>query len=356
MKIELISIIVIVFLVASFFLLNNIILAKKLNQENTKNIIIKNNTIDFDSLTLNQKIAQMLIVRGDNEDLRFNNLNIGGFFLDKQNSELEYKEKISKYQNNSKIKLLISTDLEGAWNPFTKNMTEDYDFPKFSEIQTKEKAYAIGLEHGKLLKKSGFNINFAPVAEYEDCCYGGRVFEGNKTEIKEKLEQYIKGLQKNVMATCKHYPGKGMIKNTHLRKDEQTITKEDLELFEICFKNNVSAIMMGHQAVKGEIDSKAKPSSVSKEVISNLDNFKGLIISDEVNMVGLRSTYLRKNKMYGDLINSGEDIILDFKLKPLSTYKLILNIEEQVDKGIISKEKIDESVKKILLSKGYKIK
>ena len=82
-----------------------------------------------------------------------------------------------------------------------------------------------------------------------------------------------------------------MINNLHYQEDKQEISKEDLRLFEVCFNNNISGVMVGHQIVNGELDSKGKPSSVSEEIIKSLDNFSGLIISDEINMNGLKSFY-----------------------------------------------------------------
>lgn len=337
-------------------LINYILVLDKIKKQNTENIIIKNNTIKFDSLTLKQKIAQMIIVRGDKENLEFANLNIGGIFLDKQTSEESYKNKIANYQENSKIKLFVSTDLKGFWNPFVKDFENPHNFPYFSDIKTPEEAYKIGLEQGELLKKLGFNLNFAPVAEFKDNCYGGRVFTGTTQEIKEKLASYIKGLQRNILGTCKHYPGKGMIKNTHIIPDSQNISEQDIELFKICFDNNISAVIIGHQKATGILDSKNKPSSVSKEVIDSLQNYSQLIISDEINMWGLRFFYiLGKSKLYMDLINAGENIILDFKLNPYYSYRLISKIEKNVENKKISKENINKSVKKILISKGYKI-
>lgn len=281
------------------------------------------------------------------------NLGIGGIYLFNQKTEENYLSLISEYQNDSKIKLFVSADLEGRWNPFSNF----YNSSEFSEIITKEEAYNLGLEHGKILKRIDFNLNFAPVAEFSDEVYGGRVFTGTQEEIKGKLESYIKGLQKNVFGTCKHYPGKGMINNLHIKRDEQLIFKEDLELFDVCFENNISAIMIGHQIVSGELNSNGKPASVSKEVIGRLNNFSGLIISDEINMIGLKSFYLfGKKRLYRDLINSGENLILDFKLTPNSAYKLLDKLEKLVEDGKIDEDKINQSVKKILIAKGYKIK
>jgi beta-glucosidase-like glycosyl hydrolase len=201
----------------------------------------------------------------------------------------------------------------------------------------------------------GFNLNFAPVAEFSDEVYGGRAFQGTKEEVKEKLSFYIKGLQENIAGTCKHYPGKGMINNLHIKDDEQIISKEDLELFDVCFNNNILGVMVGHQIVTGELDSNGMPSSVSKEIIFTIDD-SVLIIADEINMAGLKNFYSDKTELYVDLINSGENVILDFKLNPISMYKLIGKLEEEVEEGNINEDNVDESVKKILMMKGYVIK
>jgi beta-N-acetylhexosaminidase len=349
-----ILIIIFIILISLIIYLNYHNTIKKIKQSNTNNIKIENSTIDFSSLTLQQKIAQMIIVRADNEDYKYTNLNIGGIFLDKQNSVEQYKKIIENYQQKSKINLFVSTDLEGAWTPF-HNPTPKQKFPKFDEIKTSKQAYDIGIKHGELLKNIGFNLNFAPVAELEDNVYGGRAFKGTNQEIQDKIASYIQGLQKYVLGTCKHYPGKAMKKNLHYVSDKQNITKDDLSLFETCVKNNISAIMVSHQKVTGELNSQNKPSTVSKPVISSINN-STLVIADEINMLGLRRLYPRKITLYKELINSGENLILDFQLSPESLYKLIENIEQQVEKGDINKENIDKSVKKILKTKGYKIK
>ena len=323
-----------------------------LNFKEINNIVIEDDYVYLDSLTLRQKIAQMIIVRGDNADFKFTNLNIGGVFFDQQSSKEAYKKLIGSFNKKSRIKLFVATDMEGAWGPFFENF---YLSPPFSEVQTNEEAFSIGIEHAQLLNESGFNLNFAPVAEYTDESYGGRVFLGTDEEVEEKLRNYLKGLNEEIFGVCKHYPGRGMIKNLHDEIDKQYISEKDLELFEVCYEEGIFGIMVGHQIVKGELDSNGKPSSVSKEVISTIPN-EVLVISDEVNMFGLKDFYPNKKDMYVELINSGEDIILDFELTPTSAYRLILDLEREVNFGNINEENIDESVRKILLAKGYELK
>ncbi len=331
----------------------------KIKRFDTTNVVIKNNTVYLDTLTTKQKLSQMMVVSliffGNSQKDFYTRMNVGGIYPQKQSSPEGYKNLIQSYQDSSKIKLFVTADLEGYWSPFSKKFGDEYQFPAFSDINGTEEAYSIGLQHGETLKRLGFNLNFAPVSEFSDKAYGGRVFLGNKETIKKKLKAYIEGLQKNAMGTCKHYPGRGMIGNTHLKRDKQNITKEDLELFETCIEANISSIMVGHQIVRGEADSKSKPSSVSPEVIGDLKNFKGLIISDEVNMLGLRTFYRKKEDMYRDLINAGNDLILDFSLTPTSMHRLVEKLEKKVESGEISEAKINESVRKILKAKGYKV-
>jgi beta-N-acetylhexosaminidase len=297
----------------------------------------------------------MIMVRGDKKDFDYNDLNVGGIFLDRQDSEEEYKNLISEYQKYSKIKLFVATDMEGAWTPFRENVQEYQKFPEFSEISSSEEAYNVGLKQGELLKSIGFNLNFAPVAEYQDFAYGGRVFSGNESEVQEKVVSYIKGLQRNVFGTCKHYPGKSLLKNLHDEKDIQKITKRDLEIFEKCIENNVSSIMVSHQIALGEINSNGNPSSVSKEVISSLNDFEGLIIADEINMKGLSLFYPEKIDLYVDLINSGEEFILDFYLSDRQLKNLLGEIEKKVLSEELDELKIDQAVRKIFEMKGYEI-
>lgn len=328
---------------------------KKPIQENTENITLENNQVNLSSLTPKQKLAQMIIVRGDKKDLDFTKLNVGGIFLDRQDSEQEYKRLIDQYQENSKIKLLISTDLEGAWTPFRKNVQEYQIFPKFSEINSSEEAYEVGHRHGILLDSIGFNINFAPVAELSDSAYGGRAFQGTNQEIKEKIESYIQGLQENVLGTCKHYPGNSLNVNLHFRNSVETITQEDLDLFNTCINNDIAAIMVSHQIAEGVISSENKPSTTSPELIQTLKNFKGLIIADEINMLALKNTYPNKRELYAELINAGNNLILDFELNSRELNELLNELEIDLKNKAISQEKVDDSVRKILEMKGYKV-
>lgn len=311
-------------------------------------------SVNLSEMPLDKKIAQMIIVRGDTFSEELGEIGIGGIFLDRQKDEESYAEIIAEYQSLSKIKLLVSTDLEGYWNPFPF-----FESKKFGEIETADEANNLGIVHGRILKELGFNINFAPIAESKNKVWPGRTFGGTNKEIKKKVVAYIEGIQsEKVLATAKHYPGGNMLRDPHWFKVNSEISEDDLNLFDEAIKSNVSAIMIGHAVVYGIVDSDGKQSTISPEVISYLrKDFNGLIITDAVQMLGLRWSYFFKtSKLYPDLVKAGNDIILD--TSDLSADKIKRNIDKikkEVDKGNIKEERIDESVERILKYKGYSV-
>ncbi len=311
-------------------------------------------SINLSEMPLDKKIAQMIMVRGDTFSEELGEIGIGGIFLDRQKDKESYKEIISKYQSNSNIKLLVSTDLEGYWNPFPF-----LDSKKFGEIETADEANNLGIVHGKILKELGFNINFAPVVESKNSVWPGRTFTGSEKEIKEKLSLYISGLQsEGILATAKHYPGGNMLRDPHWFKVNSEISEDDLNLFSEAIRANVSAIMIGHAAVYGAVDSNGKQSTISPEVISYLrKDFNGLLITDAVQMLGLRWSYFFKlSELYPDLIKAGNDIILDTSNANKNNIKKnIERVKKEIEEGNIKEEQINDSVERILKLKGYSV-
>ena len=90
------------------------------------------------------------------------------------------------------------------------------------------------------------------------------------------------------------------------------------------------------------------------------EKFNGLIITDDISMLGLRNFYSNNlNRIYVDLIKAGNDIILD--LIPGKDNEEVYNniierikeVEKAIKSGEVSEERINESVRKILKFKGY---
>lgn len=316
-----------------------------------------NQTINLSGMSLDEKIGQLMFVKpeGINRDY-LNELHVGGVFFNSLKSKESYLNTVKFYKDNSKTKLFVATDMEGYWNPFS----EFYNSKSFGEITSGKEAYDLGKEHGGILNEMGFNLDFSPVVEIRNNVWLGRSFTGTKQEIKDKISNYIKGLHnQSIFATAKHYPGGSMVKNPHIVKYKINANLSELEMFDIAIENDVDFIMIGHPVIYGELNSNKKQATISPEIIQPLrEKFSGIIITDAVTMMGLRISYLFNfKKAYPDLILAGNDIILDTHKN--SGYKKLVKRRNELKKSIlegkISKERIDESVKKILEVKGYKV-
>ncbi len=316
--------------------------------------IVGENVVSLGSLTLEQKIAQMVIVHGGEHNLEaWKNMQVGGIHLFAMETPERYKEVIGAFQEGMGIPFFVTADLEGCWNPFSTF----WNSTSVSEITSIGAAFEKGSIEGKFLSELGFNLNFAPVIDLADEIWGCRSFLGDKKEVSELAESYILGLQKEgIIATAKHYPGKTLVvKDPHKHLVVADIDEEDLYPYQyLSDKGHDNAFMVSHLIVSGETTSGGIPSVVSEDVIGPLkEESNGLIISDDTMMLGLRNFYDDVDELYIDVFKAGNDLVINFDEDPLEMYRMILVVKSAVEGGVISEQQIDNSVTKILEAKGF---
>ncbi len=347
--------IIAVFILLSLFYIDRLTMPT-IEHNNNLRSTTKDNTVYIDSLTLRQKIAQMILTYGENQNMgELQRMMAGGIYIENASSKEEAAALIGEFQRNASIQFLVAVDMEGCKNPFEAF----YSSKPLTSINTTEEAMNLGIEHGKLLKETGININFAPVVDLGDEIWKCRSFNGTAQEVAEKAEAYITGLQaQGVMATAKHYPGKTLsIRDPHKEVVHATITESDLKPFRQAIAANVSAIMVSHLIVNGSANSEGKPASTSQKLISELrSGFPGLVITDEIGMDGLENYYKEDRQRFIEAFNSGADIIIYFDRDSRNVDRLIGDIEEAVTKGEINESKIDAAAARILKAKGLSVK
>jgi len=318
---------------------------------------VVNNTVYLDTMTLEQKIAQMVVGIGHRDNLvAWKNMQIGGLYLYSLGNAHIFNNTIIDFQYEMPIPFFITVDLEGCFNPFAnfKNFTSASDIGNLGE------AFEKGFKEGKFLNELGVNLNFAPVVDLDDQIWKCRNFPGNKEGISEMAQAYTLGLQtQDVIATAKHYPGKTLVvKDPHKYLVAAKIDGDDIFPYKyLANKGDVKAIMVSHVITSGEIESEGVPSVVSEKVIKELRQYyDGLIISDEIHMLGLKKFYENIDDMYIAVFRAGNDVILNFDKDPNEVYRMIQVVVKAVEDKKISKEQIDNSVIRILEAKNFKVK
>lgn len=320
------------------------------------------------NMTLEEKIGQMLIVYyyspecDDTLIESIKNYNLGGIILSSENivNSKQLKKFVNDIQENSSIPMFISIDQEGGsvQRLKAKSDIKVSTIPSMAivgEKNSKEEAYSIGNTIGKDLKTYGINMDFAPVLDINNPVtniIGDRSF-GKDFKLVSKMGVALsKGLiDNNIIPVFKHFPGLGDTANdSHLDLPILNKTKEelyDLELkpFIEAIENNADVIMIGHVTLP-QLD-KDNPATLSKIVITDLLKnelkYKGLIITDALNMKAL-TNYYSSEDIAVNAINAGVDILL----MPGSSKSTVESVKNAIDEGKIKENQINTSVKKIL--------
>lgn len=335
----------------------NIVKANGLFIPKQKPVDVKNKVVDLQKLTLEQKIAQMVVVVGAKENYwPWRNMQLGGIHLFARQTGHIFNNTIIDFQSQMPIPFFVTADLEGCVSPFGFIR----EFTAVSEVDSVDEAFEKGVDEGLFLHRLGFNLNFAPVVDLKDDIWKCRSFPGDEAKISELAQAYLTGLQtQGVLGTAKHYPGKTLIvKDPHKYVVAAEIGKKDVFPYGyLVEKGEVKAIMVSHVITSGEVDSEGVPSVVSKKVLEELrQDFGGLIVSDEIHMLGLKKFYNSVDEMYVAVFKAGNDVVLNFDNDPNEIYRMIQVVKAAVERGEIPEAQIDASVTRILEVKGFRVR
>lgn len=210
------------------------------------------------------------------------------------------------------------------------------------------------------LLELGFNMNFAPVLDInsnpKNPIIGTRAIGNDPKIVSEYGSKIIElHLKNNIIPVGKHFPGHGDLTiDSHLSLPVLNKSKSKLNSFELipfkkAIQKKIPALMMGHIQLPQIESDKKRPTSLSKNILKGLLRnelgFKGLIITDELNMKGVTKNYSLEAAAY-EAINSGADMAL-FNWDEKHTLKAFEYTKQKIkDKSLV--KRIDESYKRII--------
>lgn len=341
----------------------------------------------LDSMSLEEKIGQLFIIRPDAMQLNLTSEQIndpakngvtqfdvkmqetlkkypiGGVALFGKNISNPEQLTIFIYemQQQSAIPLFVGIDEEGGKVSRIAN-SPNFDVPKFQSMQkigetgNDTNAQNVGLAIGTYLKQYGFNLDFAPVADTntnpENIVIGDRSFGNDPDLVAKMVSAEITGLHESEIMTCiKHFPGHGDTKgDTHTGYVSIKKTWEELKECELIpFTNSLDAtdmVMISHITAPN-ITTDKLPASLSakliKEKLRGELGYEGVVISDSMAMGAITSEYSSSESAIKAIL-AGIDIVL----MPEDFVDAYNGIYSAVKNGLISNKRIDESVLRIL--------
>ena len=223
---------------------------------------------------------------------------------------------------------------------------------KANELKTVEEVRTVAQVISDELNAIGINYNFSPVVDMSpNKTVGFRSFGAVPANIIPWSQAFIEETQaKNILATAKHFPGHGLVSgDTH--KSLQMIDGELKEIgnYPSLIENGVMSIMVAHIGVTNnpKYDTKGMPATTSEVIVTQLlrgeYGFKGLIVTDAMNMGGVASIPQCEVKA----VNAGCDIVL----MPVDAKKAFNDILKKYRTDAEFKKKVDASAKRVIRMK-----
>lgn len=328
----------------------------------------------LDALSLEQKVSQLFSARANSfytseDDPEYEtlvdlveNFEIGGitFF---QGEPFEQATLANALQRRSRVPLLVSQDMEWGAGMRIEHTTT---FPRTMAIgatRDRDLAYMAGYVTAVEARALGTHQVFAPVADVNNNPFNPiinvRSFGEKPDLVADLASAFARGVQDGgAISTAKHFPGHGdTATDSHAALPILPFGMDRLETVELIpfrklVNQGIMSVMTGHLAFpKVEPDSTV-PATLSPRVTTTILReqlgFNGLIVTDALDMAGVTANFstgdtaVRAFKAGADMLLLSED--------PYAARAAILRA---VEAGEISKQRIDDSVRRILRAKAW---
>ncbi len=341
-----------------------------------------------EDFTLREKIAQMLIMGFRGTDSRSADIvdeikeqKIGGIILFEYDapsksrprnitSSEQLEKLVRDLKRMSSVPLFVSIDQEGGK---VNRLKSDYGFPAFpspeyiGKVNNDDTTLYWAKKTGEILYNLGFNLNFAPCADVNinpNCpVIGklGRSFSSNPEIVTKHAKLWIQGqTEEGILSSIKHFPGHGSSStDTHLQFTDITATWDsvaELQPYKKLIADGECDFIMSSHVMNRNLDT--VPATLSRKVITgilrNQLGYKGIIISDDMDMGAIKNNYSLSIALEKGL-DAGIDIFIfsnnGKEYNPRLTEDIISTIEKLVKEKVITEERIDESFQRIMAVK-----
>lgn len=326
----------------------------------------------FNTLTLEEKIGQLLMPRGNTSGQGYNfdklkkwvqDYKLGGlvFFAGQPTTQARI---VNELQKMSKVPMLIGMDLE--WG-LAMRLDSTVRFPyqmTLGAMRGKEADIReMGAEIGRQCRRMGVHVNYAPVVDVNNNpnnpVINFRSFGENKYDVANKALAYMQGMNsERILTSAKHFPGHGDTGvDSHydlplITHDKKRLTDIELFPYQTLINSGLSGVMTAHLSIPSLDSTKNLASTLSKNIVTDLLRkdlqFKGLVFTDAMDMQGAVK-YFPNGQANVKAILAGNDILETFEDVPAA----IAAIKAAIENKEISMEEIDFRVKRILMAKSW---
>lgn len=326
------------------------------------------------AMTTNEKIGQMVMIGIHGTELdedsktMLRQFHIGGIvYFDRniksQDQLKSLSEQLQAYaqgEAQQKVPLFLAIDEEGGTVSRGRGVIPAP--PSEANIGASgqpERARASAASTAQALRAAGINLNLAPVADVSSS--DARAFSGDAQVAARFTEKAVSGYeQEGMLCALKHFPGigKGAVDShqevSRVDVPRETLEREDLLPFAeiIASQRPEDFLILVSHLIYPCYDA-AHSASQSRAVMTDLLRgrlgYQGIILTDDLEM-GAVANHVPLRQAGENAVVAGADIVLVCHEYPHEE-EVYLGIKDAVDAGEISEERLDASVRRIVLAK-----
>lgn len=330
----------------------------------------------LDSMSQEEKIGQLFCMTGHSAAVTekgirriFDVCSPGGIMCRPMSAE-DVSMLKNLVKDKARIPLLMPANLEKGGDGIAREGTLMQSNMGVAATGDVEMARKMGVICGREAAALGGNWAFAPVVDidrnYHNPITNTRTFGSDPELVAQMGASYIRAAQENGIAACfKHFPGDGVDeRDQHLVTSVNSLSCEEwMDTYGMVYKTCIDAgaltCMVGHimqpawtrRINPGIRDEDIMPASLSSELMQGLLRkelgFEGLIVTDATTMAGFLIPMTR-DKAVPYSIACGADMFL-FTQNMEEDFRYM---KEGVEKGILTQERLDEAVTRILALKA----
>lgn len=272
-----------------------------------------------------------------------------------------------RHQTPEKTPLYVAIDMEGGRVARLKApFTQWPPLKKLGDLDSPSVSFNFARSMGQELKAVGINLDFAPCIDVfsnpKNTVIGDRAVSTDPEMVAKHASALIRGYVKSEVIPCaKHFPGHGdTIIDSHEdlpieQADMNRLNELELVPFKKAFKSRLPLAMTAHIHFP-KIDPEW-PVTLSeiflKKILREELRYKGLIITDDLDMKALAKHYGREMIPVRSL-QAGADLLL-YCNEPESPPRAIEGIAKALADGKLKKSDLENTCKRILEMKKENI-
>ena len=281
---------------------------------------------------------------------------------------LETAELTNRLQKDSKYPLIFAADFERGLSMRLNGATAFPAAMAFGAGGDTKLAKEFGKISAEEARALGIHWNWFPVADVNsnpaNPIIDTRSFGEDPALVGKMVDAYIAGAHEGgMLTTVKHFPGHGDTDtDSHLalarvNGNMDRLNKVELVPFRDAISAGVDSVMVGHLLVPAIEPDPNRPASVSARVITRMLKgqlgFHGLVVTDALDMAGLTKVFPGTEHDIAAAeavaaVEAGNDMVII----PGDLDGAAMGLLDAVKDGKISRERVDESVLRILRLKA----